>query len=157
MRDKRATITQAIMMALVRNNVAQEVIDETKTLLEVELAKCEVYERCTDLTVVDFGPLKSLSEFLDTKRIEGKSEGTIKRYQYEVGKLLLYYHKPLSEYTTDDLRLYLDYRKHNGKYKKKLSNRTLDGMRKCYAYGALRWSVLRNKTATVRSRTVTHD
>ena len=133
MRDKRATITQSVMMALVRHNVPQDAINEARALLEVELAKCEVYDRCTDVAVVDLGPLKSLSEFLKTKRIEGKSEGTIKRYQYEVGKLLLYFHKPLKDYTTDDLRVYLDYRKKNGKYKKTLSNRTLDGMRKCYS------------------------
>lgn len=133
MRDKRASITQKIMMSLVKNNVSQNIIDETRTLLEVELAKCEVYDRCTDLAVVDLGPLKYLSDFLDTKKIEGKSDGTITRYRYEISKLLFYFHKPLKDYTTDDLRVYLDYRKHNGKYRKVLSNRTLDGMRKCYS------------------------
>ena len=133
MRDKRSSITQTVMMALVRHNVDQEAIDEAKALLEVELAKCEVYERCTDVTVVDMKPIKHLAQFLETKRIEGKSEGTIKRYQYEVGKLLFYFHKPLSDYTTDDLRVYLDYRKRHARYKEKLSNRTLDGMRKCYS------------------------
>lgn len=121
------------MMLLVRHGVKQEVVNDAQLQLEVELAKCEVYERCTELEVVDETPLQHLKDFVNTKRIEGKSEQTIKRYVYEIGKLLVFYNKPLSDYSTDDLRVYLDYRKNNGKYKKQLSNRTLDGMRKCYS------------------------
>jgi len=95
-----------------------------------DTTKCEVYDRCTDLFVVDTTHFQYLNEFLDTKRIEGKSDGTIKRYFYEISKLLSYYHKPLTDYTTTDLLVYLDYRKRFCKYKKMLSNMTLDGMRR---------------------------
>lgn len=133
MMDHRTTITNRILITLVKNDVEQTIIDEVRIQLEAELSKCEVYPRCTELATVDMSPFEYLKQFLDVKQIEGKSDGTIERYKYELSQLLLYFHKPLSEYTTNDLREYLDYRKRNGKLKKVLSNRTLDGMRAIYS------------------------
>ena len=133
MRDTRSIITEKVMMTLVKHGVSTEIISEAQTQLEIELAKCEVYERCTEIATIDSTPFQYLQQFLNTKKIEGKSEGTINRYKYEIEKLLWYYHKPLNEFTTNDLRVYLEYRKKTGTYKKELSNRTLDGMRKCYS------------------------
>ena len=130
-RDMRSVIVDKIMMTMAKYNIPQEAAYEVKAQLEVELSKCEVYQRCTEITTINTTAFQFLQQFLDTKRIEGKSEGTIERYKTEVGKLLWYYHKPLDEYTTQDIRLYLDYRKRNGKYKETVSNRTLDGIRKC--------------------------
>lgn len=131
MRDKRTLITESVLMILVRGGVEQSIIDDVKTRLEVELAKCEVYERCTDLITVDPTPFEYLEQFLNVKRIEGKSDGTIKRYDYEIRRFLEDCRKPLKDITTDDLRLYLDYRKRSGR--KELSNRTLENMRKVYS------------------------
>lgn len=128
MRDQRAVIVDQTLMILVKRGVDQETIDEVKTRLEVELAKCEVYKRCTDLATVDRSPFEYLKEFLDVKRIEGKSEKTIERYKYEASRILFYCRKPLNEITTNDLRVYLDWRKRNGS--KELSNRTIDNTRK---------------------------
>lgn len=133
MMDHRTVITNKILMTLIKHDVNQTIIDKIRNQLESELSKCEVYPRCTDLVTVDMAPLEYLNQFLNVKMIEGKSDGTIERYKYEISQLLFYYHKPLTEYTTNDLRNYLDHRKHNGKLKKVLSNRTLDGMRSCYS------------------------
>jgi site-specific recombinase XerD len=133
MMDHRTVITNKILINLVKHHVDQTIIDETRNLLEIELSKCEVYPRCTELATIDLSPFEYLKQFLDVKQIEGKSDGTIERYKYEISQLLFYFHKPLTEYTTNDLRNYLDYRKRNGKMKKVLSNRTLDGMRAIYS------------------------
>lgn len=132
MRDQRSIITQQVLMILVKSNVEQDVIDKVKTKLEVELAKCEVYERCTDLVPIDTTPMQYLEQYLDVKRIEGKSQKTVDRYRYEIGKLLTDLNKPLDEITTSDLRAYLDFRKNNGT-RKPLSNRTVDNMRQVYS------------------------
>lgn len=131
MRDQRLLITDSVLMILVKHEVNQEVINEVRTRLEVELAKYEVYKRCTNIIPIDPTPFDYLRQFLEVKCIEGKSQGTIKRYYYEIGKLLRDCRKPLKEITTNDLRLYLDYRKKNGK--RELSNRTLENMRNCYS------------------------
>lgn len=133
MMDHRTVITNKILMTLVKNDVEQTIIDEVRIQLEAELSKCEVYPRCTELATLDLSPFEYLKQFLDVKQIEGKSDGTIERYKYEISQLLFYFHKPLAEYTTNDLRAYLDYRKRNGKMKGTLSNSTLDGMRACYS------------------------
>ena len=117
-------------MALVRRNADQETIDEVRSLLEVELAKCEVYERCTAVAVLDDSPRQYLKQYLAMKRIEGKSEKTIERYRYEIERLLWYLNRPLEDITANDIRLYLDYKKNSGK--KPLSNRTLNNMRQVF-------------------------
>ena len=130
MQDQRSIITQKICMTLIRNGADQGLIDLVRNQLEVELAKCEVYERCTAVAVVDNTPYQYLQQYLNVKRIEGKSEKTIARYNYEIQRLLVYCAKPLKEISTDDIRLYLDYAKHAGK--KVLSNQTVDNMRKVF-------------------------
>lgn len=131
MQDQRSIITQKVCMALVRRDADQDTIDEIRSLLEVELAKCEVYERCTAVTVLDDSPRQYLKQYLAMKRIEGKSEKTIERYRYEIERLLWYCNKPLEDITANDIRLYLDYKKNSGK--KPLSNRTLNNMRQVFS------------------------
>ena len=130
MQDQRSIITQKICMTMIQHGADQELIDAVRDQLEVELAKCEVYERCTAVALVDNTPYQYLLQYLNVKRIEGKSSGTIARYKYEIERLLWYCHKPLKEITANDIRLYLDYRKHSGK--KELSNRTLNNMRQVF-------------------------
>lgn len=141
--DKRDLITQKVLMVLVKNNVEQEIIDETRAILEVELDKCEVYERCTDIVTVDTTPIWYLKQFLDIKRIEGKTDKTIKRYKYEIEKLLLDLKKPLKDISTSDIRVYIDNRKLGKGTGRQLSNRTLHGMISCYS-SFFKWLVVEN-------------
>ena len=131
MRDQRSVIVEKTCIILVQRGVPQDIIDEVKMRLEIELAKCEVYERTTQLTVVDVPPLAILEHFLEVKYIEGKSENTVKRYSYELTKMLNDIAKPVHEITTNDMRLYLDYRKTHVN-RKPLCNRTIENMRKIY-------------------------
>ena len=86
-------------------------------------------ERSTELTVVDNAPDSMLAKYIATKRIEGKAESTIKRYYDTCYMMIHEICKPLHEITTYDLRYYLAVYKEQ----RKISNRTLDGMRRCFS------------------------
>lgn len=138
MRDVRSTITQNVLMSLVRHDVGQDALDEARAVLETQLDKYDLSPRCTQLAMVDKSSMSVLTDYLNCKRIEGRSEKTLARYLYELSKMLAYFHKPLSDYTTADIRAYLDYREQHGTYRKRLSKTTLDGMRRIYS-GFFAW------------------
>lgn len=126
--DIRANIIDNIIMEL--NGVLQmEMLNFITDKLTIELQKYEVTERCTDVSVVDTSPYTTLNKFIATKRIEGIAETTLKRYKDENWKLISFLRKPLEEISTYDLRYYLSMKRQTNN----LSNRTLDGMRRCYS------------------------
>lgn len=126
--DIRAEIIGKITHAL-QDRVPEEVIDTVQDVLTIELNNYEVQERCTDVAVQDTSAEALLKKFIATKRIEGIAESTLRRYAEENLKLIRFLRKPLYEVTTYDLRFYLSYRRQQGN----ISNRTLDGMRRCYS------------------------
>ena len=126
--DIREMIIQEVMAAL-QGRAAPETINTVQDVLVIELNKYEVQERCTDLTVTDTSAEGQLRKYIATKRIEGKAESTLRRYYEENLKVINYFRKPLREITTYDLRFYLSLRRQQGG----VSNRTLDGMRRCYS------------------------
>lgn len=97
--------------------------------LIMTLNNYEVQARCTELTTSDNGSELMFRKYIATKRIEGLSENSIKRYAYINKQLVDYLSKPLSEITVFDIRFYLTYKKEVDN----LSDRTLDGMRRCYS------------------------
>lgn len=133
MRDGRSVISQNVLLCLLKSGVSQDVIEEAQNVLERMLDKYEVLPRCTEISVVDDSALKHLKDFIICKRIEGRSEQTLKRYWYELEKMVQYFRKPLSDYTTQDIRDYLEHRKRNATYRAELSKTTLDGMRRIYS------------------------
>lgn len=126
--DIREGIIQEITAKL-QGRASNEVMDIVQDVLTIELNKYEVQERCTDVAVQDNSAEALLKKFVATKRIEGTAESTLRRYADENLKLIRFLHKPLYEVTTYDLRFYLSVRRQQGG----LSNRTLDGMRRCYS------------------------
>lgn len=98
-------------------------------ILTIELNKYEIQERCTDIVVIDKSSETILKKYIATKRIEGLAEKTLIRYADENLKLIRFLNKPLDQITTYDLRFYLSYRRQQTG----ISNRTLDGMRRCYS------------------------
>jgi site-specific recombinase XerD len=98
-------------------------------VLVIQLNQYEIQERCTDVTVSDYSAEGALKRFIATKRVEGIADSTLRRYADENMKLLRFLCKPLYEIETYDLRFYLSYRRQQGN----VSNRTLDGMRRCYS------------------------
>ena len=124
----RETIIQAVMGAL-KDRVSQEVANTVQDVLVLQLNQYEVQERCTAVTVSDTSAEGQLKKFIATKRIEGIADSTLRRYADANLKLIQFLRKPLFEVTTYDLRFYLSYRRQQGK----VSNRTLDGMRRCFS------------------------
>lgn len=128
--DLREQIIQKIMQALDGRTDAGTA-DIVQDILTIELNNYEAQERCTDVATVDDSADRMLKKFLATKRIEGIAESTLVRYAEENKKLIRFLAKPLYEVSTYDIRFYLSYRRENSG--KKLGNRTLDGMRRCYS------------------------
>lgn len=126
----REEIIQKVMQAL-DGRVNIETANIVQDILTIELNNYEVQERCTDVATVDDSADRMLKKFLATKRIEGIAESTLLRYAEENKKLIRFLGKPLYEVSTYDIRFYLSYRRENSV--KKLGNRTLDGMRRCYS------------------------
>lgn len=126
--DIRAGIVQRIVMALA-GKADDGIISMVQDVLIMELNNYEVMERCTEVAVRDDSAEGALKKFLATKRVEGIADSTLRRYA-EINKALLdYLGKPLEEITTYDIRFYLSVRRQIGH----VSNRTLDGMRRCYS------------------------
>lgn len=126
--DLRSTIINNVSLA-VRALLTDEQLQAVQDALALQLNAYEVQERTTDVTVIDNKPETMLAKFIATKRIEGKSEGTIQRYKDACYMLIHSLNKPLHEITTYDLRYYLaDYKR-----RRNVSNRTLDGIRRCFS------------------------
>lgn len=126
--DIRLSIIQSVTAAL-QDRVPQEVMTTVQDVLTIELNRYEVQERCTAVTVSDNSAEGQLRKYIATKRVEGLSDSTLRRYYYTNLALIRFVRKPLYEITTYDLRFYLSYRRQQGG----ISNRTLDGMRRCYS------------------------
>ena len=126
--DIRSTIINNVLLA-VQSLLDDQQLQAVQDALCIQLNSYEVQERSTELTVVDNTPDSMLSKYIATKRIEGKAESTIKRYYDTCYMMIHEICKPLHEITTYDLRYYLAVYKEQ----RKISNRTLDGMRRCFS------------------------
>lgn len=126
--DIRETIIRSVVSAL-QERAAEEIVNMVQDVLVMELNQYEVQERCTAVAVSDSSAEGLLKRFIATKRIEGIADSTLKRYAEENMKLIRFLRKKLYEVTTYDLRFYLSFRRQQGK----ISNRTLDGMRRCFS------------------------
>lgn len=125
--DMREQVINKVMVEL-QDFVSEDVYNRVQDVLSVELNKYELTERCTDVTVVDDTGERMLKTFAVVKSLEGLSDNTIKRYIRENKMLLDYLNMPLEDITTNDIRVYIASRR-----KEDVSNRTLDGMRRCYS------------------------
>ena len=126
--DIREVIIRSVVSAL-QERAPEDVINTVQDILVLELNQYEVQERCTAVTVSDNSAEGLLKRYIATKRIEGLSDSTLRRYADENLKLIRFLRKPLYEITTYDLRFYLSAKRQQGK----VSNRTLDGMRRCFS------------------------
>lgn len=122
--DVRAKIIDQVLSAL--PDVAPDILDRIEHTLLVQLQNYEVQERCTEVTVYDNTNMGLVRKFIATKKLEGKSDRTLRRYQPELEKLVYFLDKKLYEVSPYDLRLYLSLYKE----RRKISNRTLENMRK---------------------------
>lgn len=126
--DIRTQIIDKVLNALI--GVEQEVLEKVERTLCIQLQEYEIFERTTEIVPHDNTNLGLVRKFIATKKLEGKSEKTLRKYQPELEKLVEFLNKKLYEVDTYDLRLYLSLYKE----KRKITNRTLDNMRKTISY-----------------------
>lgn len=100
-----------------------------KNTLTIKLHDYNLEKKTTALSVLDNSSESMLKRFIATKRLEGKSEETLHRYHDICNNMINTLSKPLYQIETDDLRFYLASYQHQ----RKVSNRTLDGMRRCFS------------------------
>ena len=67
------------------------------------LQNYEVQERCTEVAIHDNTNIGLVRKFIATKKLEGKSERTLRRYQPELEKLVYFLDKKLYEVSSYDL------------------------------------------------------
>lgn len=134
MDDIRTGIIQQVAGALC-GKVDDDVINIVQDILVMQLDRYEVQERCTEVAVRDDSAMGILKKYLATKRVEGTADSTLRRYAEINRALISYIGKPLGEITTYDIRFYMSVQRQGGK----VSNRTLDGMRRCYS-GFFGWA-----------------
>ena len=126
--DTRDTIINNVIQA-VQPLLDSQQLQAVQNALCIQLNSYEVQERCTEIAATDNTPDAMLARYVATKRVEGKAESTIKRYRDICYMMIHTICKPLYEITTYDLRFYLaTYKEH-----RKVSNRTLDGIRRCFS------------------------
>lgn len=126
--DLRTIIIENVSMA-VRDILTDVQLQAVQDALVLQFENYEFQERTTEIAVIDNTPDTILQKFIATKRIEGKAEGTIQRYYDTCYMMIHTLSKPLYEITTYDLRYYLA----SYKAQRKVSNRTLDGIRRCFS------------------------
>lgn len=127
--DIRENIIQRVTEILLSKGQEEDVVAAVQDVLVIQLNEYEVQERCTAVAPVDTSAETILKRYLATKRIEGLADSTLRRYAEINLALIRFFAKPLCEMTTYDLRFYLSLRRQQGS----VSNRTLDGMRRCYS------------------------
>lgn len=119
------------IMEVLRN--MQEILQEgqlreLQEVLQMVFAGCELQERAELVAVNDSWQIE-LDDFLISKTLEGKSPETVKRYRYELSRLLSYVNKAVKDITDRDISGYLR------AYKKlrKACNQTLNNVRSVYS------------------------
>lgn len=125
--DDRNTIINDVINSLQSQQLTTEQIEAIKNSLTINLNEYEIQKRETAVVPLENPSETLLKQFIATKRVEGKAMSTLKRYYYEISNMIHAIQKPVKDITTFDLRFYLaSYQEtHN------ISNRTLDGMRRC--------------------------
>lgn len=122
--DVRSKIVDQVLEAL--PELSADIREKIERTLLTSLQNYEVQERCTEVAIHDNTNIGLVRKFIATKKLEGKSERTLRRYQPELEKLVYFLDKKLYEVSPYDLRLYLSLYKEQ----RKISNRTLENMRK---------------------------
>ena len=94
--------------------------------INLELSNYSIERQYTDAGQQDFEDMLSL--FINTKRLEGRSEKTLERYRYIIGKFRESDKTPVKDVTVFNIRRFLSKEKERG-----LSDRTLTGYRDVFS------------------------
>lgn len=106
----------------------EDQLRELKTVLHMVFADCELVQK-TELRVVDRSWMDDLEDYLMSKALEGKSAETVKRYRYELIRLLSYVNKAVENINDADISEYM----RTYKRIRKISNQTLENVRAVFS------------------------
>lgn len=113
------------VLSQMMDKITQEQCRELKEVLYMALQEYELAARSTELMTLDKSSLHFLQMFLLRKQTEGKSERTLKQYQFHISRMLQELNMPIGKITENDLFCYLTkYKKVNG-----ISNVYLENIR----------------------------
>ena len=109
-------------MMSVLNNAQLSMLKESMQLV---LCEYNITVKETSLTCTENNSLRYLSMFLDSFKINGKSEGSVKQYKLHLERFLLYINKNVEDISDNDVINYIY------KYKdiRKVSQRYLNNIR----------------------------
>ena len=101
---------------------------ELRNVLYMVFSGCELVKQ-TELRAVDGSWRDDMEDFLMSKALEGKSPETVKRYKYELSRLLSYINKAVADILPGDISAYMR------AYKRirQISNQTLKNVRAVYS------------------------
>lgn len=121
---------QKIMEVLRRMQPVLEegLLRELKNVLHMVFAGCDVAQKA-EIQCLDNSWRIDMEDYLMSKALEGKSVDTVKRYRYELSRLLSYINKPVADITDGDISGYMR------AYKsiREVQNSTLKGVRAVYS------------------------
>lgn len=106
MRDEKMELIRdfhAEMMTIADIGTAERAANK----LTMMLVNYEVRKACVELITRETESEMMLKNFLVTKKIEGRSDNTIKRYAYEIGRLADFVQRPTRQMNVYDFRRYL--------------------------------------------------
>ena len=115
------------VLRLMQPVIDEEQLGELKNVLNMVFAGCELAEN-TELRVVERSWVEDLEDFLMSKALEGRSPETIKRYRYELNRLLSYINKSVTDILPGDISGYMRMYKRI----RQVSNQTLKNVRTVY-------------------------
>ena len=97
-------------------DLSDEQIQLLKETLNSTLSKYQIEKEEVQDTFMDENN-KVTEDFLETKRVENKSNNTLYNYGNEINKMFTVINKHYREITTTDIRRYMDYRKQHDQLK----------------------------------------
>ena len=94
-------------------NLSEEQLRSLKDTLEITLSKYQIKEDYTRTELIDIQEdnARILKDYINAKRIEGRSNTTLYAYAKEITKLMMALNKGVRDITSSDIRDYLAYRK----------------------------------------------
>ena len=110
-------------------------LSELKTVLQNVLCEYRVEPENQEVMVLDDSWRDDLESYLMAKALEGKSVATLKRYRYELNRLLSYVNKAVEKIRPGDISGYM----RAYKRVRRISNQTLKNIRAVFSsfYGTV--------------------
>lgn len=104
-------------------------MNDLQGILLETLSDYDISYKKNDIMIVEKGWMQEIRLFLDRKKLEGRSDGTIKQYELHLSKMLKYINKPVIDITEYDLFSYLMMYKNS----RNVSNVYLDIIRRTFS------------------------